>query len=63
MARKAQTHVVTSPSGLNLRALPSMDAEVLRVLKEGELVKAASTKAPDGWTAVEDGFVRSEYIK
>ena len=40
-----------------------MDAEVLRVLKEGELVKAANAKAPDGWTAVEDGFVRTEFIK
>lgn len=63
MARKNLAYTVTSPTGLNLRAMPSMDAEILRVLKEGELVKAANTKAPDGWTAVEDGFVRSEYIK
>lgn len=63
MARKSLAYTVISPSGLNLREQPSMDARVLRVLSEGELVKAANTKAPDGWTAVEDGFVRSEYIK
>lgn len=59
-----KTYTVAYPHGLNLRAEPSKQAAVLRVLKHGEAVTAAlDVDAPDGWLAVDGGYVMAEFLK
>ena len=61
--KEAKTfRIFTSVYGVNLRKEPSQNAEVIRIIPNGEEVKAGSKKAPEGWTSVEDGFVMSEYL-
>lgn len=59
--RKAYT--VAYPHGLNLRAGPSKQAAVLRVLQAGETVTALDVDAPYGWLAVDGGYVMAEFLK
>ena len=65
MARARKTFSVqTEVAGLNLRSQPSMTAQVIRVIPNGEKVKIDTAKpAPDGWVAIEGGgFVMSAYL-
>lgn len=62
MARK-KTFTVNSESGLNLRKAPSKSAEILSVLGYGEKVTVIDAEAPEGWTAVDGGYVMTEYLK
>lgn len=58
-----KTYTVSYPHGLNLRAEPSKQAAILRVLKHGETVSARDLDAPDGWLAVDGGYVMREFLK
>lgn len=51
--------------GLNLRAEPSMQSEVLRVMPYGfRVLEDPEREAPDGWLAVSGGgYCRLEYLK
>ena len=53
------------PAGwLNLRSGPGLDYGVLRVLTEGEtLVCVNECKAPGGWIAVTEGYVKAEFCR
>lgn len=55
-------YTVNYPHGLNLRAEPSKQAAVLRVLQHGETVTARDADAPDGWLAVDGGYVMKEFL-
>ena len=57
--------IVHSASGLNVRKMPSLNAPILRVLKDGaEIVLDTKSEAPIGWKAVAGGgFVMAQYIK
>ena len=61
----AQTAIVNSAPGLNLRKNPARNAPVLRVLKDGETITLDnSIDVPGGWKAVAGGgFVMAEYLK
>lgn len=61
----AETAVVNSAPGLNLRQHPARNAPVLRVLKDGETITLDnSIDVPGGWKAVAGGgFVMAEYLK
>ena len=61
----AETAVVNSAPGLNLRKNPARNAPVLRVLKDGETITLDnSIDVPSGWKAVAGGgFVMAEYLK
>lgn len=61
----AETAVVNSAPGLNLRKNPARNAPVLRVLKDGETITLDnSIDVPGGWKAVAGGgFVMAEYLK
>ena len=61
-AEPRKTYTVTYPHGLNLRAEPSKQAQILRVLRAGETVTARDAEAPDGWLAIEGGFVMAEFL-
>lgn len=65
MARSKKTFTVTYKHGLNLRAEPSKESDVMRVLKFGEKVaKDVDAETVDGWTAVVGGgYVMTEYLK
>lgn len=64
MAReKPATHRVIAPFGLNLRTEPSKGAEIVRVLADGESVTERKAQAPDGWLAVEGGYVMRDYVE
>lgn len=66
MARKRTApYKVAHKFGLNLRAEPSKEAEVLRVLPFGETVEPEpDAEAPEGWLAVKGGgYVMTEYLK
>lgn len=62
-ARKNYT--VAYEGGLNLRAKPSKDSNVLAVLAFGAKVTVDPTvETPDEWLAVKDGgYVMSAYLK
>lgn len=64
MARPKKTYTVAYKHGLNLRADPSKESEVIRVLKLGEKIERdKETEAPDGWMAVSGGgYVMTEYL-
>ena len=61
----AQTAIVNSAPGLNLRKNPARNAPVLRVLKDGETITLDNTiDVPGGWKAVAGGgFVMAEYLQ
>ena len=61
----AETAVVNSAPGLNIRKNPARNAPVLRVLKDGEVITLDnSIDVPGGWKAVAGGgFVMAEYLK
>lgn len=61
----AQTAIVNSAPGLNLRKNPARNAPVLRILKDGETITLDnSIDVPGGWKAVAGGgFVMAEYLK
>lgn len=62
MAKK-KTYTVNSETGLNLRESPSKDAKVLSVLNYGDKVTAVQTEVPDGWVALDGGFVMAKFLK
>lgn len=62
-AEPRKTYTVAYPHGLNLRAEPSKQAEILRVLKRGETVTARDAEAPEGWLAVDGGYVMREFLE
>lgn len=49
-------HIVMYPQGLNLRAGPGTQYDVLRVLKAGEEVQQAGDQQGDGW--IDSRYVR-----
>lgn len=63
--RKTNTYTVAYKPGLNLRAKPSKEAEIIRVLKYGEAVEEEEeTLTPDGWLAVKGGgYVMREFLE
>lgn len=65
LVTSAETAVVNSAPGLNLRKNPARNAPVLRVLKDGETITLDnSIDVPDGWKAVAGGgFVMAEFLK
>lgn len=65
LVTSAETAVVNSAPGLNLRKNPARNAPVLRVLKDGETITLDnSIDVPGGWKAVAGGgFVMAEYLK
>ena len=65
LVTSAETAVVNSAPGLNLRKNPARNAPVLRVLKDGEtIILDNSIDVPGGWKAVAGGgFVMAEYLK
>jgi uncharacterized protein YgiM (DUF1202 family) len=67
MAAKKTFAVSVNPdkAGLNLRAKPSLEAPVIRLLKNGEkVVIVPEEEAPEGWVAVKGGgYVMSEFLK
>lgn len=58
-----KTYTVTYPHGLNLRAEPSKQAQIMRVLKHGEAVTVRDEEAPRGWLAVNGGYVMAEFLE
>ena len=56
-------HVVLYPHGLNLRAGPGTQYDVLRVLKAGEEVQQSGDKQEDGWMPVGDDWMDSRYAR
>ena len=56
-------YIVLYPQGLNLRAGPGTQYDVLRVLKAGEEVQQAGDKQGDGWMPVGDGWIDSRYVR
>lgn len=52
-ARNAKAAKVTSDVGLNVRAAPSTDSEILTLAAEGDLLPLLVEKASDGWYQVE----------
>lgn len=65
MAKKRdKTRKVSYKPGLNLRAGPSKEDEILRVLKYGETVTPDHDReAPEGWMAVDGGgYVMTEFL-
>ena len=55
-------HVVLYPQGLNLRAGPGRQYDVLRVLKAGEEVQQNGETRND-WMQVEGGWIDSRYVR
>lgn len=55
-------HVVLYPQGLNLRAGPGTQYDVLRVLKAGEEVQQ-NGEIRDEWMQVEGGWINSRYVR
>lgn len=55
-------HVVLYPQGLNLRAGPGTQYDVLRVLKAGEEVQQ-NGEAQGDWMQVEGGWIDSRYVQ
>lgn len=62
-AEPQKTYTVAYPHGLNLRAEPSKQAQILRVLRAGETVTARDADAPDSWLAVDGGYVMQEFLE
>ena len=64
LVTSAETAVVNSAPGLNLRKNPARNAPVLRVLKDGETITLDnSIDVPGGWKAVAGGgFVMAEFL-
>lgn len=62
-ARKS--YAVESKPGLNVRESPSLQARVLRVLRDGEKVTVNNSAAvPEGWRAIQSGgFVMAKFLK
>lgn len=62
-AQKKPVFTVNSAPGLNLRQSPTLDAPVLRVLKDGEKIEIDPAVEIEGWAAVSGGgFVMKKYI-
>lgn len=55
-------HVVLYPQGLNLRAGPGRQYDVLRVLKAGEEVQQ-NGETRDDWMQVDGGWIDSRYVR
>lgn len=55
-------HVVLYPQGLNLRAGPGRQYDVLRVLKAGEEVQQ-NGEIRDDWMQVEGGWIDRRYVR
>lgn len=47
---------------LNVRANPSKESQVVKVIAEGEKVKIDLTKSTDDFYAIDDGFVMKQFI-
>lgn len=62
-AEPRKTYTVAYPHGLNLRAEPSKQAQILRVLQHGEPVTVRDEEAPRGWLAVDGGYVMAEFLE
>ena len=59
MTMLANAEYVTSENGLRLRAEPSLEAEVLRVVPFAEEVTGT---IKNGWLETADGFLKAEYL-
>ena len=55
-------HIVMYPQGLNLRAGPGTQYDVLRVLKAGEEVQQ-NGEGQGEWMQVEGGWINSRYVQ
>ena len=64
-ARECKTFTVDSPPGLNVRRFPLKDAQILRVLRDGEKVAVENgADTPDGWKALQGGgYVVEKYLR
>ena len=62
---QVQTFVVaTNRNGVNVREKPSEKAAVVGMLPNGSRVAAVpGVNAPDGWVAVENGYVMRRYLE
>lgn len=47
---------------LNVRANPSKESQVVKVIAEGEKVNVDLTKSTDDFYAIDDGFVMKQFI-
>ena len=65
MATARKNYVVNSATGLNVRQHPAKNAQILRVLSDGEKVAVDnSVEVPGGWKALMGGgFVMAEFLK
>ena len=65
MAAAKKTFTVNSSTGLNVRQHPAKNAQILRVLPDGEKVSVDnSVEVSGGWKALlGGGFVMSEFLK
>lgn len=65
MGRVKRTFTVkTEKSGLNLRGKPSVVAQILRLIPNGEKVTTCpEIEAPEGWVAVKGGgYVMKKFL-
>lgn len=53
--------VVVKATGLNLRTLPSMDGEIIKVLPQGTVLESVKVKDTE-WLNVPGGYVSSKYV-
>lgn len=66
MAAPRRNYTVrTRKKGLNLRAEPSKESRILRLIPNGEVIKVDPTAdAPLGWFAVKGGgYVMGEFLE
>lgn len=64
MAERRTFVVSTDMAGLNLRSAPSLEAEIVKVLPNGEKVQTVAADVPDGWAAVKGGgYVMKQFLE
>ena len=59
-AGRAEADYVTAQSGLRVRAEPSTNSEIIRVLSYGSEIE---TEGSGKWLKVEDGYVCGDYVE
>ena len=60
--RQPKLYTVTYPHGVNLRAEPSKEAAIIKVLPCGATVTEQEDEAPAEWMSVEGGYVMREFL-